>query len=71
MDMYDVLIWLYSTTLTCAFVVKLYYDIVLGRESALNGEVHHIEEVEMLTSDGRPNDSESEEDEIFNARVDR
>lgn len=44
---------------------------VHSRESALNGEVHHIEEVEMLTSDGRPNDSESEEDEIFNARVDR
>lgn len=44
---------------------------VHSRESALNGDIHHIEQVEMLTKDGSANDSDSSEDEIFNASVDR
>ena len=48
-----------------------FFLLISGRESALSGEVRHIEEVEMLTQDGRANDSDSEEEEIFNARVDR
>lgn len=44
---------------------------VHSRESALNGNIHHIEEVEMLTKDGRANDCYSSEDEIFNASSDR
>lgn len=42
-----------------------------SRESALNGNIHHIEQVEMLTKEGSANDSDSSEDEIFNASVDR
>ena len=52
-------------------IAELFLLLISGRESALSGEVRHIEEVEMLTQDGRANDSDSEEEEIFNARVDR